>query len=102
MPRVARRKISCAYAEDPKEKAKAARALAKARQAALTPEEKEQKKLEAAERSAARKLKKEWEEGLTPWRGDPNRGQSFENGTKVCVVHGGKTERVAENNVAAL
>lgn len=77
--------MCCAYAQDPLEKAKASRAAAKARQAALTPEEKEQKKLEAVERAALRKLKKDWEQSLTVWTGgDPHRGKSFPNGTKVC------------------
>lgn len=85
MPRAARRKICCVHDEErAKEKAKAARAAAKARKAALTPEEKEEKELEAAERSIMRKVKKQWEESLTVWTApDPNRGKSFPNGTKV-------------------
>lgn len=90
MPRAPRRKICCVHDEDvAKEKAKAARATAKARRAALTPEEKEEKELEAAERSITRKVKKQWEESLTVWTApDPSRGKSFPNGTRVRCSYG--------------
>ena len=85
MPRARSRKFCCGCAEsDPLEKAKVARAKAKARRDAMTPEEKERKKEEAAERAVLRKKKKEWEESLKEWiSGDSHRGDSFPNGTKV-------------------
>lgn len=77
MPRAASYDIYCAYAEDPRERAREARAVAKARQALLTPEEKEQKK-------ALTKAKKEWRDSLKLWQ-PADRGKSFPDGTKVCA-----------------